>query len=136
MKIEFVDRIGSSLTPCESIPKSQSVGNYVYVSISNKYFTKVTLPIPTHAHLINLKLERWQFSNEIVASNTIGYAGLKSGVSVIIPSFKGENTITECLQSLALQSLSPELFEVIVILNGEKDNTEHLINAFRKKNPN
>ena len=135
LKIEFVDRIGSSLTPCESIPKSQSVGNYVYVSISNKYFTKVTLPIPTHAHLINLKLERWQFSNEIVASNTIGYAGLKSGVSVIIPSFKGENTITECLQSLALQSLSPELFEVIVILNGEKDNTEHLINAFRKKNP-
>lgn len=39
-------------------------------------------------------------------------------ISVIIPSFKPDNYIKECLVSLALQTISKELFEVIVILNG------------------
>ena len=39
-------------------------------------------------------------------------------ISVIIPSFKPDNYIKECLASLAYQTLSKELFEVIVILNG------------------
>lgn len=39
-------------------------------------------------------------------------------ISVIIPSFKPDKYIDKCLASLAVQSLSKEMFEVIVILNG------------------
>ena len=39
-------------------------------------------------------------------------------ISVIIPSHKPGNYITECLMSLAAQTISKDLFEVIVILNG------------------
>lgn len=39
-------------------------------------------------------------------------------ISVIIPSYKPGNYITECLMSLAAQTIPKDLFEVIVILNG------------------
>ena len=39
-------------------------------------------------------------------------------ISVIIPSFKPDEYIDKCLASLAVQSLSIELFEAIIILNG------------------
>ena len=52
-------------------------------------------------------------------------------ISVIIPSFKPDNYINECLTSLAVQTLSKESYEVIVILNGcnepWKSNLESLI---------
>lgn len=43
---------------------------------------------------------------------------MNSGISVIIPTFNGASRIGKCLQSLAQQSLSPELFEVIIVING------------------
>lgn len=39
-------------------------------------------------------------------------------ISVIIPTFKPQDYIFECLQSLAAQTLSPKEFEVFIILNG------------------
>lgn len=43
---------------------------------------------------------------------------MNTGVSVIIPTFKGASRINECLKSLAQQTLNPEMFEVIVVVNG------------------
>ncbi len=59
----------------------------------------------------------------------------KDGISVILPTYKGEETILRVLGSLAKQNLSYSLFEVIIIINGEKDNTENLISTFSKENP-
>lgn len=50
------------------------------------------------------------------------------GISIILPTYKGEDVIVKCLESLADQTLDPSLFEVIVIINGEKDRSEELIN--------
>jgi cellulose synthase/poly-beta-1,6-N-acetylglucosamine synthase-like glycosyltransferase len=52
----------------------------------------------------------------------------EEGVSIILPTYKGEALIQKCLESLASQTLDPSLFEVIVVINGEKDNSEKLIN--------
>lgn len=52
----------------------------------------------------------------------------EEGVSIILPTYKGEVVIQKCLESLASQTLDASLFEVIVVINGEKDNTEKLIN--------
>ena len=42
-------------------------------------------------------------------------------VSVIVPSYKPKEYIFQCLDSLKNQTLDKELFEVIIVLNGEKD---------------
>ncbi|MEH7348648.1 glycosyltransferase [Gottfriedia acidiceleris] len=59
---------------------------------------------------------------------------LLPGISVIIPSYQGENIILKCLQSLKNQSISPELFEIIIILNGEKDRTKEIVDKYINEN--
>lgn len=42
-------------------------------------------------------------------------------ISVIIPTFRPKDYLWECLKSLELQTLKRELFEVILVLNGERE---------------
>lgn len=42
-------------------------------------------------------------------------------ISIIIPTYKPEYYIWECLDSIKEQSLNKNLFEVLIILNGEKE---------------
>lgn len=51
-------------------------------------------------------------------------------ISVIIPTLRPGIYLEECLNSLYLQSLSLEKFEVIIVLNGEKLPYEENIKAF------
>ena len=51
----------------------------------------------------------------------------KNGISVVIPSYKGEATIGRCLKSLTQQSLQYELFEVVLVLNGVLDKSEKIV---------
>lgn len=60
---------------------------------------------------------------------------LKKGISVIIPSYKGESYIHVLLDSLERQTLSRDLFEVIFIVNGEMDSTLKILSDFAKSNP-
>jgi glycosyltransferase involved in cell wall biosynthesis len=60
---------------------------------------------------------------------------LRPGVSVIIPSFGGRDRIETCLRSLAAQTLAPENFEVIVVLNGPPDGTRRQLDRFRSEHP-
>ena len=39
-------------------------------------------------------------------------------ISVIIPSYKPQSYVWECLDSMVSQTLSRDAFEVIVVLNG------------------
>ncbi|MBP0726469.1 glycosyltransferase family 2 protein [Bacillus sp. RG28] len=84
------------------------------------------------------KVEIYNRLNKTFSEELVSYKyqsnHLSNGVSVIVPSFKGEKVIKRCLESLKEQSLSPNLFEVIFILNGEKDNTESIINDFVAEN--
>lgn len=54
----------------------------------------------------------------------------EKGISIILPSYKGEKTILKCLESLVNQTLDASLFEVILIINGEKDHTEEIVTNF------
>lgn len=57
------------------------------------------------------------------------------GISVILPSYMGVNTLGRCLESLKEQSLGFDDFEVIAILNGPDDGTESWLQEYIKKNP-
>jgi glycosyltransferase involved in cell wall biosynthesis len=56
-------------------------------------------------------------------------------VSVVIPAFNEEAHIEACLASLEAQTLSPTLFEVIVIDNGSTDATAAIAQTFLSKLP-
>ena len=56
------------------------------------------------------------------------------GLSVIIPSYNGENHIDPLLDSLAKQTLSPEKFELIFVVNGNLDGTVDKIRKFIQDN--
>ena len=60
---------------------------------------------------------------------------LEKGISVIIPTYKGEKYISKLLDTLINQTMDFNLFEVILIVNGPKDNTESIIEKYIKENP-
>lgn len=53
-------------------------------------------------------------------------------VSVIIPTYNEEQSISDCLQSLVNQKTSLE-FEVIVVNNNSTDNTINVVNKYKDK---
>lgn len=62
--------------------------------------------------------------------------GLTKGVSIIIPSYKGEKTILAMLESIGhQQKINFKEVEVICILNGDLDNSPQIIKKFSKQKP-
>jgi glycosyltransferase involved in cell wall biosynthesis len=59
----------------------------------------------------------------------------EQGISVITPSYKGENHISKLLDSMKNQELSYNLFEHIIVINGELDKTSQIIEDFKETNP-
>lgn len=56
-------------------------------------------------------------------------------ISIIIPSYKPQKYIWECLDSFARQKLSHDLFEVIVVVNGcEERYKQMIIDGVRERN--
>lgn len=53
-------------------------------------------------------------------------------ISVVIPTYKPDYTLYECLDSLKKQTLNCEMFEVIIVLNGDKKPYEEEINNYIK----
>ena len=56
-------------------------------------------------------------------------------ISVIIPTYKPDYTLYECLDSLSRQTLSMNEFEVILILNGEQQPYEQEIQQYLNNSP-
>lgn len=54
-------------------------------------------------------------------------------ISVIIPTFKFQDYIWDCLRSLENQTLSPENFEVVIILNGCNEPYSSLLQDYKCK---
>ena len=59
----------------------------------------------------------------------------ETGISIIIPTYKGENHIKLLLESLEKQTLSPNLYELIFVFNGELDTTIDILTEFINNKP-
>lgn len=58
------------------------------------------------------------------------------GVSIVLCTASGSGRILTTLQSLAHQTLAPELFEIIIVSNGPEDGTREVVNTFLEAWPN
>ena len=56
---------------------------------------------------------------------------MKTKISVIIPVYNREAYIGRCVRSLLSQSLSRDLFEIIIIDDGSTDDTSKILLAFK-----
>lgn len=56
-------------------------------------------------------------------------------ISVVIPTYKPDYTLYECLDSLKNQTLDTDKFEVILVLNGDRNPYEEEINKYIKTSP-
>ena len=65
----------------------------------------------------------------------MSFNNLEKGINVITPTYKGEKYISKLLDSLINQTINPELFDAIFIVNGEKDSTSDIIKEYQKKYP-
>lgn len=62
-------------------------------------------------------------------------APYKYAVSIITPSYKGEKHIHRLLESIKNQNFPYQLFEQVIVINGERDGTEGIVKSFIKENP-
>lgn len=60
----------------------------------------------------------------------------KEGISVVIPSYQGVDTVIKCLESLYNQTLSFSKFEIVLVLNGPDDGTESVVRDFSSSHKN
>ena len=57
-------------------------------------------------------------------------------LSIIIPAYNAEEYIENCLRSCVSQDLDATWYEILVINDGSRDNTEELVNKFSEAHPN
>ncbi|MCD1287684.1 MULTISPECIES: glycosyltransferase [unclassified Brevibacterium] len=55
-------------------------------------------------------------------------------LSLVIPSFRGEEHIRPCLDSIVNQTLSPEKYEVLVVVNGSPDSVPEIVDEILSAN--
>lgn len=56
-------------------------------------------------------------------------------ISVIIPTLNRSQHLLRCLNTLSIQSLTPQIFEIIIIDNGSKDITSDVVELFISSKP-
>ena len=58
---------------------------------------------------------------------------LLQGISVIIPTYNRSTLLKKTLDSLSIQSLNNDQYEVIVVDDGSSDNTAVIVDSFKTK---
>jgi glycosyltransferase involved in cell wall biosynthesis len=56
-------------------------------------------------------------------------------LSVVVPTYQGEEWVTDCLDSLAAQTLPWEQFEVLLVQNGPATRTAEIVEAWSTERP-
>ncbi len=76
-----------------------------------------------------------EVKNTTAQQKRLNEALRKPGISIIIPTYKGGGRIGNCLASISQQTISTDLFEVIIVKNGPTDNTDSVVSRFRNSHP-
>ncbi|GAB1663287.1 TPA: glycosyltransferase [Mannheimia haemolytica] len=136
LTVAFCDADGNVLKPIVDMPFSAKLEcHYFYLNINPQQTDYITLILPQNTSQVKVGVEAWDKKGALYLKNYIKTSTLYDGVSVILPTYKGEKTIIKCLESLATQTLDFSLFEVLVVINGEQDSSKALIEQFCLKNP-
>lgn len=136
LTIDYLDLDNNSLSCIIDTPYSPALKKYYhYLSVDPSVHNNILLCPPLNTVSIQLSIRLWDNVTDIAFSGFFETILHKTGVSVVIPSYKGEATIIKCLESLTAQTLPLEKFEVIIALNGERDSSRKKIEKYIKRYP-
>lgn len=133
--VEFINANGNKIAPKCSMPFSENIGYYFYLPADEEQAALFTLTLPYGCNKIRLGFRKWGSDAHVQVSNLVGVSRIYPGISVIVPSFMGASTIELCLSSLNLQIINKKLFEIIVIINGERDESYDIVCNFKSRYP-
>jgi poly(ribitol-phosphate) beta-N-acetylglucosaminyltransferase len=68
-------------------------------------------------------------------TNNVSPDKYQEGITVVTATHKGDKYISRLLKSINKQKLSPELFEHIIVINGELDSTPNIVKGFMDEHP-
>ncbi len=136
LTIDFIDSAGERLDSITDLPFSKAKNQYYfYLNVDPQVEDQLLLVLPLGTEKVGIGVATWDAKAPVYIANEFGISGQEDGISVILPTYKGQNTILTCLNSIVKQTLSYSAFEVLVIINGEKDDTPLIIEKIQKKNP-
>lgn len=136
LTIKFYNENGNEIKSLLSIPFSQRLKKYYfYLNSESGLNDYIFLLLPKETTKVGLGLALWDNKSDIYHNNKLDIVGFSDGISVILPTFQGEKTIIKCLQSLLNQTFPYSKYEILIVINGEQDNTISLIENFKEKNP-
>ena len=127
---------------------SATVGRYVYLDTTDhESKVKLILTPPSEVGTILIGLQTWQSKKEISVLNRFSlvseinapnahdideeFLSLKDGVSIIVPSFNGIETIPDMLNSIVEQTLPKSLMQLVIIINGDDISSLPLYEDFK-----
>ena len=55
--------------------------------------------------------------------------------SIVLPTYNRSRLLRKSLEALAVQTATKEVYEIIIVNDGAKDNTKDIVNSFSKNNP-
>lgn len=130
---------------------SSTVGRYIYLDIfKNEDFVELKFTPPSSAVSILVGLQIWNSKDSIRITNSFNHRGVEKeidllhddtdfmslldGVSIIIPSYKGNNTIPDMLHSILQQTFPKSLIQLVIIVNGDDTSSIPLYEDFKIKN--
>ncbi|MBE2898702.1 glycosyltransferase [Pasteurellaceae bacterium 20609_3] len=133
----FRDKDGRILDPVVDYPFSKALNkSYVYLNTDPRQFDQVLLILPETCRSVDIGLQTWDSGDaKIQLSNKVGITTYKEGVSVVIPTYKGVNTIRKCIESLLNQDFPKDSYELLIAINGESDGTNILLEKIKRKHP-
>lgn len=133
----FEDKEKKALDSGIDYPFSQSLNRYyAYLNTETSKIDQILLALPHDCETVNINVQTWDNKKAAVKLNApIGIEKLSAGVSVVIPTYQGVQTIGKCIKSLLHQTLSPTLYELLVVINGPQDGTQKLLEKIKRKNP-
>ncbi len=93
----------------------------------------VRLPVPLACDFFDVAINS---AEDSVLYNHVDFQPIFPGVSVVMPSYMGEDKIQGALDSLARQTLDHSKIELVVVANGPQDSTLDRVQAFSEINSN
>ncbi|MFM4705230.1 glycosyltransferase [Aeromonas bivalvium] len=126
---------------------SPTVGRYIYLDIaSDRNVLEIRFKPPVSAASMLIGLQIWDSKNSIritngfdygdvqektVSKNDDDFISLKDGVSIIVPSYKGNDTIPDMLRTIVEQTLPRSLMQLVIIVNGDDVSSLPLYENFK-----
>jgi glycosyltransferase involved in cell wall biosynthesis len=135
--VTYFDKNGLKV-PSESGDLVQQPGLEPHKSLKpagEAHYVCIRLFPPPRSQKVRLSFRSCCPVGELKVSNKVLTARHWRGISVVIGVYLGEKEIGPLLDSLSQQTLAPECFEVIFVINGPRDRSAQLIKDWADRHP-